>query len=144
MAIKDIESSLQPIVGLDATFVGNTTELGVAFDMQNYEIGILFTLDVFDFTDGTYELQLFEADNSSMTGATQVIAPNILPTDLGANSISQNMLVTAGQILEKIGAYGTKRYVQPRVTSTGVTIGAQVRVVCIRQGEIDPVKFSAP
>ena len=142
MAIKDIESKLQPRVALAATIATDTNTDGSIIDTANFELGLLFTLDVVSFNDGAYELQLFESNDSGMAGATQIVAPAILPTDLGANSISASAAVVAGDIVQKIGAYSNLRYVRPRIVSTGTTSGAEVRVTVIQAGEESPVATS--
>ena len=142
MAVHDIESVLQPRVALAATISSNTNTDGSIIDTANFEGGLLFTLDVTAFTDGAYELQLFESSASDMTGATQITSPNILPTTNTTNSISASAAVAAGSILGKIGAYGNLRYVRPRIVSTGVSTGATVRVDVIQKGELTPVATS--
>lgn len=139
MAIKDILSKLQAQTAVLAVISSNTTTNGIILDTANFELGLMFSLTIDAFTDGSYEVQLFESDDSGMAGATQIVAPNILPTDLGANSISQAAATISGAPLPKIGAFGNKRYVQARVVSTGVTTGATVHVGVVQEAEQSPV-----
>ena len=140
--IKDLQSELQPVVALGAVISTNTNTDGAIIDTANFQLGIMFTLDINLFSDGAYELQILESDDSGMSGATQVVAPNILPTDLGANSISASALVAQGAILQKIGVFGTKRYLQARIVSTGVTSGATARVTACKAAELVPAATS--
>lgn len=142
MAVFDIESNLQPRVALAATITTDTDTDGEIIDTADYELGLVFYLDVTAYTAGNYELQLFESDDSGMAGATQIVAPAILPTDLGANSISASALVAAGAVLQKIGAYSNKRYVRPRIVSTTTGAGATIRVTVVQKGEYTPVPTS--
>lgn len=139
MAVHDIESNLLPIVALAAAIGASTTTSGAILDTANNELGLLFLLDVVAYTDGDYELQLFESDDAAMAGAVQIVAPKILPTNLGANSITEGAVVAEGAILQKIGAFSNLRYVQARVVSTSVSTGATVRVVAIQKAELSPV-----
>lgn len=141
MSVHDIQSMLQPRLALAATIASNTNTDGSIIDTANFELGTMFTLDVTAFTDGAYELQIFESDSSTMVGATQIVAPKILPTDSG-NSISASAATSAGAVLGKIGIYSNRRYVRPRIVSTGVTTGATVRVIVTQKGELTPVATS--
>ena len=143
MAIHDIESPLQPTVALAAAISSNTNTDGAILDTANFEMGLVFYLDVIARTDGAYELQIFESDDSSMAGATQIIAPKLLPTTLSTNSITApTAAVSQGTILSKIGVYANRRYVRPRIVSTTVTTGATIRVIAVQKGEQTPVPTS--
>lgn len=141
MAIHDIQSDLQPIVAFAGDIGSDGDNDGAILDTADFELGLMFTLDIPVFVDGSYELQLFESDASDMSGATQIVAPRILPTDSG-NSITASAAVAQGSILGKIGAYANLRYVRARVVSTGVTTGATVRVIATQKGEVVPVATS--
>ena len=139
MAVKDILSDLQAQTAVLAVISSNTTTNGIILDTADFELGLMFSLTIDAFSDGTYEVQLFESDDSGMAGATQIVAPNILPTDLGANSITQSAATISGAPLPKIGAFANLRYVQARIVSTGVTTGATVHVGVIQKAEQVPV-----
>lgn len=140
MAIHDIESPLQPLVALAAAISSNTNTDGAIIDTANFEMGLVFYLDVISRTDGAYELQIFESDASNMAGATQIVAPKLLPTTLSGNSITApTAAVTQGSILQKLGVYANKRYVRARIVSTAVTTGATLRVLAVQKGELTPV-----
>lgn len=140
MAINDIESTLQPRTVLNDNITTNTTTNGSILDTADFELGLVFYLGTANFTDGSYELQLFESDDPAMAGAVQIVAPKILPTTNVANSITQSAAVPGGGILQKIGAFSNLRYVQPRVISTGVTTGALISVIAVQKGELSPVE----
>lgn len=138
MSVKDIESKLNFIVALSAVIGSNTTTSGAILDTAAKELGTVFILNVPVFTDGSYELQIFESDDAAMAGATQVVAPKILPTINANDSITEAAVVAEGATLQKIGVFSNKRYLQARVVSTGVTTGATVNVIATQAPELTP------
>lgn len=138
MAVHDIESELTFSVALAAVISANGTVSGEIIDTAHYELGFVGAADVTAYTDGDHEVQLFESDDSGMSGATQVLAPKILPTTNTSGVLTLSAAVAAGDVLEKIGAFSTKRYLQFRIVSTSVTTGATLRINVAQRAELRP------
>ena len=138
MAIKDIQSKLLLILAMQQDIASDTDTDGAILDTADFELGLLFSISVSQLAAGDFELQLFESDDPAMAGATQIVAPNILPTDLGADSISVSADTAEGDTISTIGAFGNKRYVRARVVSTN-SADATITVTAIQAGERTPV-----
>lgn len=134
--IKEIVSSVQPVLALAASISTDTTTNGEIIDTANFEMGIAFILDVVTYDSGDFEFQIFESDDDAMAGATRVTTPNLLPE--GATS-TLSAATSAGDILSKLGVFSTKRYLQVRVVSTGTGGASVIRVITVKKGEYLPV-----
>ena len=130
----DIRSDLLPTLAFAATIASNTTTSGAIIDTADYDLGSQLVALLSAFTDGIYEIQVWESDQSNMSGATQ-----ITNTDQLIGSIANLTALTAqGANPDSLGFIGNKRYIQVRVVSTGVTTGARVIVLLNMKGEVLP------
>lgn len=133
----DIASDLQPRLAMNASITSNTTTSGSIIDTAGFDLGIIFEFVVPTYTDGSYAVAIWESDDSGMAGAVAVPAGNIigaLPTLTAAD--------TGGAIINKVGVFGTLRYLQVKVTSTSVTSGARVVATATQKSNIAPAATS--
>ena len=126
MAVQDIRSNLLPRLAFNAIINSNTTTAGSIIDTTDLDGGIVFNLLCTVFGAGTYTPVLKESDDSGMSGATDVPAANIIGSLAGA---AITAVSAAGSVLNSIGAFGTKRYLQLSITSTGSTTTTIVATV---------------
>lgn len=130
MAVKDIVTKLQENVALTAAVTSNTTTVGAILDTADFELGLMFTLYVADFTDGTYTLLLEESDDSGMAGAVTIPTDKLIGLLPAASAAS-----ASGSILGKVGVFSNLRFVRASVVSTGVTTGALATVISTQKAE---------
>ncbi len=134
MAVKEMRSNIAALIALAATINSNTTTNGAIVDTANYDLGVTFLLDCTARTDGTYTFQVFESDDSGMSGATEVTGEKLV----GSVSAITAAIAQAGSV-QRLGVIGTKRYLQLRVVSTLVTTGATIRSTVLLGAELVPV-----
>ena len=68
MAIKDIRSSIEVRLALvDTNITSNTTTTGSSIDTSQFELGLMFAVDVRAYTDGTYTFSIETADDTGFT-----------------------------------------------------------------------------
>ena len=121
-------------LALDADISSNTTTEGAIFDTANYDAGVYFALAATAWTDGLYTLKLEHGDNAALSDAAVVPTANLVYGSLPALAAA----IADGAAYEREGVIGTKRYVRASIVSTGVTTGATINVVCLKDAELIP------
>ncbi len=135
MSVMDIRSELLPQFAFDNDFTGNTSATGAAIDVADFDGGFVFSLFTIDYTDGTYTPAIEEADDSGFSSPTEVEAGRLIGTPADeAISATQS----TGDTLTSIGAFGTKRFVRLKITSTIVTTGATILSLAHKKAELSP------
>ena len=130
----DIKSDLLVLLAMIETITTDTTTSGDIIDTANFELGIMFAMAVANFTDGSYELQIFESDDDGMSGATVVSGDQLigdLPTLVAATA--------GGAAQSTVGVISHLRYLQARIVSTITTVGADVVISATQKGETLPI-----
>ena len=126
----DIISGLRISHSISKVIAANGVSNGSSVDTANFELGTAFALDVTTRTDGSFLLSLEDsADDASFAAVP------------AANLIGSVAAVTADSsgALQKLGCFGTRRYVRPVVTASVVTTGAlRVTVLAIQGAELEP------
>ena len=135
--IKDIRSNLFPQLEMNANIVSNTDTFGTAIDMADFEDGFLFTFFAQAFTDGVYTPGIQESDDVGFSSPGDVEQGRLIGTP--ANE-AISAVAAGGDELGSLGAFGTKRFLRLKITSTVVTTGAQIVSTSHKVGEILPVK----
>ncbi|HDY66300.1 hypothetical protein LCGC14_2855050 [marine sediment metagenome] len=135
MPTRDIRSDLLPQLAMNQNITSNTTTNGFIFDTANFDGGIVFTLALTAFTDGTYTPSFEEGEDAGLSDAATVPAASIIGTTAGAVLTA---LTAEGDILPSLGLVGTKRFVRLVITSTGVTTGADLVSEVLQSAEIKP------
>jgi hypothetical protein len=132
-ATRDLRSNVNVDLVFYRQFLSNETHSGSILDTADYNGGVMFGFAVRQYADGTYTTTIYESDDSAMSGATVVSSENLIGSisDLvfTANTFPQGPMPT-------IGIVGTKRYVQARITSTSVTVGAEITGIANKIPEI--------
>ena len=147
MTIKDIKSELVVNLALLAAISGNgTTTAATTLDVADFDLGIMLAMQVSNFTDGSYELQVFESETGAFAGEENQIAAE---ADIGVNDITGGVFLgeaptlTAASAefadLSTVGIIGNKRFLQIRIVATGVSAGADVTIIATLAKEISPV-----
>lgn len=137
MPIKDLASNLRPVLAMNANITTNTTTAGSIIDTANFDAGVMFDVMCPVYTDGTYTAALYHSDDSGMSGEVVVPTENLiesLPVLTAAN--------VAGAVIQKVGIFGTLRYVRLKIVSTSVTSGARITSTVTMKGDILPVSTS--
>lgn len=132
MSVKDIASNLRTALLSAIAVAANGVVNGNSVDGADYELGLMFVFDTSDYTDGDHAVSLEESDDDAAW--TAVPAEKLIgtPPVISAASVE-------GDALPKLGVFSNKRYVRPVITSTGVTTGADIRVLDVQKAEHMPV-----
>jgi len=137
MPIKDIRSDLLPEVEINQNIVSNTDTFGAAIDTAAFEDGIIFSFFAQAHTDGTYTPGIQESVDSAFTVPLDVEQARLIGTP--ANEAITGAAAEGAEI-GSLGAFGTKRFLRLKITSTVVTTGAQIVALSHKVGEVTPVK----
>lgn len=132
---KEIVSKLKSRLAMYGAISTNTNTDGAAIDCQGIQGGLMLAMSVLARTDGTYELQILESDDSGMAGATVVDSSQLYSPD-GDVSPAVSAADSEGDALVEVGVLFTKRYVAARVVSTSVTTGGTVAVFAVEAPDI--------
>lgn len=129
--MKELHNRSTGAIALKAqTIATDTTTPGETLDMQGYQ-SCLFLPFTGTLTDGDYEFQLFEGDESDMSDEAEVSSDDVVGTipdwdaDADDDKISQFAYI------------GTKRYVRVKVVSTNTTTGAVVGAMAVQSHALD-------
>lgn len=134
MAVKDIRSDLKQTLALLAAISTNTTTAGSIIDTANFELGLMFAMQLSAWTDGVYTLLLEESDDDGMAGAVAITGDKLI-----GSLPALTAATVEGAVLETVGVISNLRYVQASIVSTGVTTGADAQVIATEKGEELPV-----
>ena len=138
MAVNDIRSDIQNSVALTAAISTDTTTNGSAIDTADFEGGLMFTVALNNFTDGTYNFTLQEATDSAFTTPVAIIDGSdkmigtLAALTLTAASVTNTVLLNVGVI-------SNLQFVRLNCVSTSTSTGADVLVICSQKGENMPV-----
>lgn len=121
-------------LALEAEIVSNTTTVGAIFDTADYDCGVYFAIAATTWVDGAYALKIEDGDDSGLSDAADVATDQLVYKTLP----SIGAAIADGAPYEREGVIGTKRYVRASVVSTGVTTGAFISVVCVKDAELIP------
>lgn len=135
MAIRDITNDLEVEVVHLAAITTNTTTLTDSVDMAHFDSGYMFTLASYTYTDGTYVLTLQDSPDDSVW--TDVPAAGLIDP-AGAGSLTLSAVNAPGDLLGRIGAFSTDRYLRAKIVSTATTSGAFVTINATKMPEQKP------
>lgn len=139
MAIKDIRSQLvQIMAGVVAVSGDGTTDTEIIDNAEN-ELGLMFGMNISNYTDGAYDLIIRESDDPGFAGSTVVPPEKII----GGNIVGLAADTPVGAPMATVGVFSNRRYVRAVVQATGVTTGATATVVCTQKTEYAPVPDNA-
>jgi len=141
MATQDKRSKTLVRRAFNADISSDTNTDGDIIDTAKYDLGIVFTFDITTFADGNYALQVFESDDSGMSGATQVAGDQLIP---GSTAPELDALTAAGAVLTTIGVISNLRFLRARVVSTNTTSGATVIGSVVLGPELMPDPLLTP
>ena len=136
MAVKDIRSNVIQNNGFFATVASDTTTAGAIFDTADYELGLMFALGAFNYTDGTYTLLLEESSDAGMAGATVIGSTD--PDQLIGTLPVVTAATALGAEFGTVGVISNLRYVRASIVSTGTTTGSDVAVIVTQVAEEMP------
>ncbi len=135
MAVLDITNELEVEVVSTAVISTNTTTVTSGIDMANFDPGYVFVPAAYSYTDGNYVMTLEDSPDD--------VTYTPIPTDklldpAGAGSITLSAASVATNLLGRIGAFSTDRYVRASIVSTGVTSGAALTILAVKSPEETP------
>ena len=133
MAVKDIRSNLKQTLVQNAVIATDTTTAGAILDTADFELGLMFGLQVSKYTLGTLTLLIEESEDSGMSGAVAVTGDKLI----GALPVATAVTAEGGTI-GTVGAISNLRYVRASVVSTD-SADATVQVVATEMAENMPV-----
>lgn len=138
MAVKDIRSDLQQNIALTAAVTGNGTTDGFAIDTAEFELGLMFSVLVNNFTDGSYTFTLEESVDSAFTVPVAIIdgSDKLIGTLAGLTATAASV---SGAILNTIGVISNLQFVRLNVVAAVVTAGADIVSVATQKAENMPV-----
>lgn len=140
MSIKEMSSRLAFKKVGDAAIGSNQgfTTFGAVIDTKDYPFDTTFIVGASAYTDGTYNLQVQEADDAGFTENVGVIdrehtvGQPTLPLSIAA-------LTTPGtDNMTKFGVFATRRFLRLQVEATGVTTGATLEAFIALGADIVP------
>lgn len=132
MATKDNKSQQKVNLLHNAVIATDTATNTSSIDTADYDMGVMLSMSVTAFTDGTYVLSLEDSpDNSAWTAVASEKLIGDAPSVAALTSASAGLIAT-------LGAISTNQYVRGVITSTGTTNGATVNVQSIMKGEYNP------
>lgn len=136
MAISDISNNLKQTQAILPTVFDNTgSVVGAILDTAEFELGLMFTVNVADYTDGNYALTLEESNDPNMVGAVQITGDKLIGS---LQTISA--AIAAGEDIPTVGVISNLRYVRATITTVGgVENGSTVSVVATQKTEYMPV-----
>ncbi len=133
MAVNDIRSNLLETVATAGALAANGTVTGSVIDTADFELGLMFSLNVSAFTTGTFTLALFEADNVAMTGAVAITGDKLIGTLPVAIAASAE-----GSDLGTVGVISNLQFVRADVVGTDTSVGT-ISVIATQKAENMPV-----
>lgn len=134
MAVKDIRSNLKQSVALTAIIATNTTTNGAVIDTADFELGLMYALDITAFTDGTYTLLLEEDDLLAFSSPSTISGDQLIGTLPVASAAT-----TQGSDLGTVGVISNKQFVRASIVSAGTSTGATANVIVTQKAENMPV-----
>jgi len=134
MAVKDIRSNVKQTLALLATITTDTTTAGSILDTADFELGLMFAVQISAYTDGTYTLLIEESDDSGMSGAVAVTGDKLIGSLPAVSAVN-----AAGAALDTVGVISNLRYVRASLVSTATTSGATTQVIATEVAENMPV-----
>lgn len=138
MSIKDIRSNLKQNVALTIALSSDTTTVGAAIDTADFELGLMFTPYVNNYTDGTYTFVLQESVDSAFTVPVAIVDGSDKLIGTLAALVKTSADASASQ-LDTIGVISNLQFVRMNVVSTSTSTGADVAVLVTQKGEVLPV-----
>lgn len=137
MAVTDIRSNVFEGNAFFQTITTNTTTVSTGiFDTADLELGLMFALGAFNFTDGSYTLLLEESSDSGMSGATVIGATD--PDQLIGTLPVVTAATAEGGTLGTVGVISNLRFVRASIVSTGTSTGSDVLVLVTQVAEEMP------
>lgn len=115
-----------------AAITTDTTTFSDGVDTADFEGGVMFSLTIPAWTDGTYVMTLQDSPDDSVWTALdsdKVIGPAV---SLGAATSA------SGGLASTLGAFSHERHVRAAIVSTITTSGATLNIVSIASGEYLP------
>lgn len=136
MAINDISNNLKQIQAMTPTaFETPGNVVGTILDTAEFELGLMFTVNVAEYSDGGYSLTLEESDDSNMAGAVQITGDKLI----GSLPVI-SAAIASGEEIPTVGVISNLRYVRTTITTVGsLENGATVSVVATQKTEYMPV-----
>lgn len=140
MAIKDIRSNLEVRLALaDTNISSNTTTTGSSIDTSQFELGLMFAVDVRAYTDGTYTFSIETADDTGFSVNLNEIKTGDDNFLEGSAGVALSAVTAAGAKVLTIGAFGNQKFARIKIVSTVVTTGADLSVRVMQAAENSPV-----
>jgi len=136
MAVKDIASDLFILPYFSGSISSNGDNFGLAADTADIDEGMLAFFVIDNYTDGSYTLTIQESDTSGgvFTDINQDKYVNDSGQYVGVNSqTAYSYFPLAG-----LGFISTKRFLKAKITASGVTVGADIRMYFIGKTEYLP------
>lgn len=128
MANRDIVSNIVVISVLAMNVSTEGSVNGSSVDTADFGEGVGFFLNVTG--TGVFDVSLEESDDDATF--TAVASEKLI------GSASQSDTLAAGSPMPKVGAFSTKRYVRPVLTSVGEVVSADVTIDAVLAGEYLP------
>lgn len=131
MATQDLVEFTKEELAFDVqTISSDTTTNGNNVDMSGYQ-SVMFAYFTGSYTDGDYEPQLQEADDSSGSPGSwsEVADADLLPTGTGQEAARS---LGSANAINQIGYRGNKKWVRLNIVSTSTTTGATVGAVAVK------------
>lgn len=134
MAVNDIRSNLLETVALTRTIATVGTITGAIIDTADFELGLMFSVDVTTFGSGeTITLILEESDFDDMASPSVISGDKLIGTLPVLTAV-----IAEGATLETVGVISNKRYVRASI-STVTTNSSTIVVTATQKAENMPV-----
>jgi len=133
MSNRDLTSDLTSKLALLATISTNTTTNGSAIDTAQFVQGVNFVVACTAFSAGSFAINIQESDTTTSGDFTDVAAAQLIDSEPTITAVN-----AAGDTLEKVGVFGTKRYVRAQIVSTGASGSNTFAIVAQQVADIRP------
>lgn len=138
MVMKDMRSNARVRLLNVRNVTNNNTVFGTVFDTSEYELGLMIAVLVRDYTNGTFNFTIDEADNLAFNNPVSILEGS----EKLMGTLAELELTTGnpdGIPIPTIGLVSTLRYVRVNIVPTNVGVGGIVAIIAIQTGEYKPV-----
>lgn len=134
MPRNDIRSNIQTRLVMNNIINTDTDTDTNNQDVSDFDGGVKFNIYIQSYTDGDYEVQIFESDDGS--SFDQLTGDSLIPA---STSISLSAATSIDAIVSSVGFISAKKFAKLRIVSTNTSTGATILVTMDEMPEIKPV-----
>lgn len=136
MSTRDLTTNIELEVLMNVEINVNGAFSSQSVDISDSDGGFTFFAGLPTVTDGTYVITLQDSPDNSVWTDVPVAKLN---DPIGNGDIILLSQITVGDTPQRLGAFGTEKWIRARINASGVTLGAFMLVYVIKKPELRPV-----